>query len=142
MRRTKVFSADTKEHMLRKAAAQGHENSAKNIQMIEEAQQRQQQAAAAAVSSTSSPQSPPPLPIRTNVQLRGLKAKPELNGQRGVVTGFDASSGRCSVQLEDGRGPFSIKPANLAEVVVATSNSKDKKTKAEKNKKKNKKGKK
>ena len=100
--------------LLRKAAAQGHENSAKNIQIIEEVQQRQQQAAAAAASSTSSPQSPPPIPIRTNVQLRGLQAKPELNGQRGVVMGFDASTGRCSVQLEDGRGTtYSLKPENL-----------------------------
>ena len=53
------------------------------------------------------------IPIGTTVQLRGHKSKPELNGQRGVVTGFDASSGRCSVQLEDGRGPYKIKLENL-----------------------------
>ena len=99
---------------LRKAAAQGHEASVKNIQIVEEEQKRQQQAAAAAASSTSPQSPPPPILIRTNVQLRGLKAKPELNGQRGVVTGFDASTGRCSVQLEDGRGPYNIKPENLA----------------------------
>ena len=90
--------------------------------------QRQQQAAA-----------PLPIPIATSVRLLGLQSKPELNGQRGVVTGFDVSTRRCSVQLEDGRGPFSIKPANLAKVVVATSKSKDKKKTA---KNKNKKGKK
>ena len=49
----------------------------------------------------------------TDVHLRGLQAKPELNGQRGVVTGFVACTGRCSVQLEGGRGPFNIKPDNL-----------------------------
>ena len=76
--------------------------------------QRQQQMQAA---GAAEPSSPPPIPIGTNVQLRGLQAKPELNGQRGVVTGFDASSGRCSVQLEDGRGPYKIKPENLEEEV-------------------------
>jgi hypothetical protein len=47
------------------------------------------------------------------VELRGLQAKPELNGQRGVVVGSDAASGRCEVKLEDGRGPFSLKVENL-----------------------------
>ena len=72
------------------------------------------------------------------MQLRGLKAKPELNGQRGVVTGFDASSGRCSVQLEDGRGPYKIKPENLEEEVMVEK--KEAKTNAKKkgNKKKKK----
>ena len=54
----------------------------------------------------------PPIPIGTRVELR-FRSKPELNGQRGVVTAFTASSGRCSVELEDGRGPFNIKPENL-----------------------------
>ena len=72
------------------------------------------------------------------MQLRGLQAKPELNGQRGVVTGFDASSGRCSVQLEDGRGPYKIKPGNL-EAVLVTEKKKEAKTKAKKKEKKKKK---
>ena len=66
------------------------------------------------------------IPIGTDVHLRGLQAKPELNGQRGVVTGFDASTGRCSVQLKDGRGPFSIKPGNLAKVTGEEKTKKEK----------------
>ena len=45
----------------------------------------------------------------------GLKGKPELNGQPGVVTDFVAASGRLKVNLEDGRGPFSLLPKNLHE---------------------------
>ena len=75
-----------------------------------------------------------PIPIATSVQLRGLRAKPELNGQLAVVTGFDASSGRCSVQLEDGRGPYKIKPENLE--VVTEKREKKKATKGKKKKKK------
>ena len=44
------------------------------------------------------------------MELHGLKAKPELNGQRGVVTGFDAASGRRQVQLSE---LFSLKAENL-----------------------------
>ena len=121
---------------LRKAEAQGDTNSAEIIQLVQqELRQQQMQAAGAA-----EPSSPPPIPIGTNVQLRGLQAKPELNGQRGVVTGFEASSGRCSVQLEDGRGPYKIKPENLEEVTAsagATGDGND--AKAKKNKKLNKK---
>ena len=53
------------------------------------------------------------IPIGTTVELRGLQAKPELNGQRGVVTEFIASTGRCSVQMESGGEPLSIKPHNM-----------------------------
>ena len=79
-----------------------------------------QPAAAAALGGIT----PPP---GTHVELRCLQAKPELNGQRGVVTGFDASSGRCSVQLEDGRGPYKIKPENLEGVVTTKKKEKKKK---------------
>jgi hypothetical protein len=48
------------------------------------------------------------------VELRGLRAKPELNGQQGEVTNFDESTERCSVQLDDGRGRYNIKPENLS----------------------------
>ena len=117
------------------AANQGDEEAAAAVQRILQLQRSYQAASPTA--------SPVPILIGTDVQLRGLQAKPELNGQRGVLTGFDASTGRCSVQLEDGGGPFSIKPANLAEVVVATSKLKDKKKEATKNKNnKNTKGKK
>ncbi len=54
-----------------------------------------------------------PIPIGDSVTLIRLKGKPELNGQRGVVARFDPASGRCQVKLEDGRGPFNIKPENL-----------------------------
>ena len=58
------------------------------------------------------------------MQLRGLQAKPELNGQRGVVTAFDAYSGRCIVQLEawlegrleGNRGPYKIKAENILRI--------------------------
>ena len=53
------------------------------------------------------------LPIGTRVELRGLQAKPELNGGWGVVAGFDAASGRIKVKLEDGRGPFKFKADNV-----------------------------
>ena len=117
---------------LRKAVAQGNENAANGIQCVQQMQEQQQQAAAAAESSPSSSPSSP-IPIGTKVQLRGLQAKPELNGLRGVVTGFDASNGRCSVQLEDGRGPYKIKPENLG---VVTEKQTTQAKKKEKNKKK------
>ena len=102
---------------LRKAHAQGDEQAAGAIEQVLQAQRQHQQGAAAAASppspasSSSSPQSP--ISIGTRVELHGLKAKPELNGQRGVVAGFDAASGRCKVELEDGRGPFKLKVGNL-----------------------------
>ena len=86
-------------------------------------------AAGGAASPTASPV---PISIGTDVQLRGLQAKPELNGQRGVVTGFIASAGRCSVQLEDGRGPFNIKLKNLEVVVSEKKNAKKEKEKGKK----------
>ena len=99
------------------------------IQTVLQIQCRQQAAEA-------SPPSPPPISIATTVRMRGLQAKPELNGQRGVVTGFDASSGRCSVQLEDGRGPYKIKPENLEEVVIGETETKMKGKKKKGKKKK------
>ena len=63
------------------------------------------------------PPSASPVPIGTRVELHGLKAKPQLNGQYGIVVGYVASSGRCTVALEDARGEretkMSIKPENL-----------------------------
>ena len=48
------------------------------------------------------------------VELHGLKAKPELIGQRGVVRGFDADSGRYRVDLDDGGGASkNVKPKCL-----------------------------
>ena len=113
---------------LRKAEAQGGTDAANIIQVVQQKQRQQQMQAAGA----AEPSSPPPIPIGTNVQLRGLQAKPELNGQRGVVTGFIASAGRCSVQLEDGRGPFNIKLKNLEVVVSEKKNAKKEKEKGKK----------
>ena len=104
---------------LRKAHAQGLEQAAEEIEKVLRAQRQQQAAAAAA----SPPPPPPPapsssspiIPIGTRVLLFGLKGKPELNGQPGVVTDFVAASGRLKVNLEDGRGPFSLLPKNLHE---------------------------
>ena len=53
------------------------------------------------------------LRLGAHVVLCGLLIKPELNGQQGILAGFDAKSRRCKVKLDDGRGPFSIKPENL-----------------------------
>ena len=55
----------------------------------------------------------PPLPAGTHVELHGLQAKPELNGRRGVITKFVASSGRYSVQLDDDGSKIKVKPENL-----------------------------
>ena len=99
----------------RKAQAQGFEPATAFIDHLMRLQREQQTAPAAAsppsAPSTSSTTSP--IPIGTRVKLHSLKAKPELNGQRGEVVGFDASSGRCEVKLYDGRGPYRLKPENL-----------------------------
>ena len=55
----------------------------------------------------------------SRVECVGLQKKPEMNGQRGVVLGpgesnrADPSMSRWSVRLDDGRGPFNLKPENL-----------------------------
>jgi hypothetical protein len=36
------------------------------------------------------------------VQIDGLKARPELNGSMGTVTGFNEENGRCNVRVDDG----------------------------------------
>ena len=104
--------------LLQKAAAQGHKNAAARIppvlQALQAQRRRQQQASAPSSSATptASPSPSAPIPIGTRVELHGLKAK-KLNGQRGEVVGFVASSGRCEVKLDDGRGPYSLKAENL-----------------------------
>ena len=124
---------------LRKAEAQGDTGAADIIQFVQQELRKQQMQAAGA----AEPSSPPPIPIGTNVQLRGLQAKPELNGQRGVVTGFEASTGRCSVQLEDGRGTtYSLKPENLDVEEEGATEKKTEKTAEAKTEKKTKKKKK
>ena len=58
-----------------------------------------------------------PIPFGTRVELHGLKAKRQLNGQYGIVVDYVASSSRCTVALEGSRGKtetkMNIKPENL-----------------------------
>ena len=64
-------------------------------------------------------QPPPPVAVGARVELRGIKTRPSdgaLNGQQGSVTAFNASTGRCSVQLDDGRGPINVKPENVKQL--------------------------
>jgi hypothetical protein len=104
--------------LLQKAAVQGHKNAAARIPQVLQAlqaQRRQQQSApSSSATPTASPAPSSPIPFGTRVELHGLKAK-KLNRQRGEVVGFVASSGRCEVKLDDGRGPYSLKPENLKE---------------------------
>ena len=58
------------------------------------------------------------LPAGQRVQIRGLQAKPELNGQSAAVTSYDREAGRYVVRTDMGN-QVAIKPANL-EVVIAT----------------------
>ena len=77
---------------------------------------RQEQQEHAAAASAGSPP-PSAIPIGARVELRGLQAKPELNGRRGVVVKFVSSSGRYRVQLDgEGGEAFSLKAENLAGV--------------------------
>jgi G3E family GTPase len=61
-------------------------------------------------------------PIGRHVELFGLKAQPELNGRRGVVTEFLAANGRFAVKLyeEGGSGQtpavVNVKPDNIGVV--------------------------
>lgn len=43
---------------------------------------------------------PTTIPAGTSVHLFGLKARPEVNGARGVIRSFDASKGRYAVELD------------------------------------------
>jgi hypothetical protein len=46
------------------------------------------------------------------VIIKGLAAKPELNGRIGTAVSFDDDKGRYSVELHE-TSSFMIKPANL-----------------------------
>ena len=85
---------------LRKAEAQGNDEAAELIPQLLET--------VAVLPSHSSPWI-----IGTKVELHGIKAKPELNGQRGVVVQLIADSTRCRVQLNNGQGQFSVKLQSL-----------------------------
>ena len=67
--------------------------------------------------SIPSPTGPPSrFPTGTRVELRGLRGKPELNGRRGVVIRFVASSGRYAVRVDGGVVDFKLKPGNIHEL--------------------------
>ena len=81
--------------------------------------QKMRETRASQQSNNSSIPSPSasPVPIGTRVELHGLKAKPQLNGQCGIVVGYLESSGRCIVSLEDSgsetKTEKNLKPENL-----------------------------
>ena len=101
---------------LHKAQAQGFDMAKQGIELIMQAM-RETRASQQTNNSSMPPPSASPVPIGTHVELHGLKAKPQLNGQYGIVVGYVLSSGRCTVVLEDARGEtktkVSIKPENL-----------------------------
>jgi hypothetical protein len=51
--------------------------------------------------------------VGRRVELRGLGARPDLNGAHGVVVGAVEESERCLVQMDGGSGTFKIKRENL-----------------------------
>ena len=101
---------------LHKAQAQGYDAAKQAIELIMQAM-RETRASQQTNNSSMPPPSASPVPIGTRVELHGLKAKPQLNGQYGIVVGYVASSGRCTVALGSARGEtettMSIKPENL-----------------------------
>ena len=101
---------------LHKAQVQGEERAKQGIELIMQAM-RETRASQQTNNSSMPPPSASPVPIGTHVELHGLKAKPQLNGQYGIVVGYVASSGRCTVVLGGARGEtetkMSIKPENL-----------------------------
>ena len=48
------------------------------------------------------------------VRLQGLKMKPEMNGQEGVLLMFDEVKGRWQMKLNSGK-VLEVKPENLQE---------------------------
>ena len=66
----------------------------------------------AALGATTSMSEPLPSLAGCSVQIRGLVAKPELNGQHGVALKWQPASQRYRVQLT-GKRLFSLKAANL-----------------------------
>ena len=102
---------------LHKAQVQGDEIAKRGIEFIMQAMRETRASQQTNKPSMPLPPSASPVLIGTRVELHGLKAKPQLNGQYGIVVGYVASSGRCTVALEGARGEtetkMSIKPENL-----------------------------
>ena len=99
-----------------KAQVQGDEKAKQVIGFIMQAM-RETRASQQTNNSLMPPSSTSPVPIGTRVELHGLKAKPQLNGQCGIVVGYLESSGRCTVSLENSGGETktkkNLKPENL-----------------------------
>ena len=102
---------------LHKAQVQGNENAKQGIELIMQAMRETRASQQTNNSSMPPPPSASPVPIGTRVKLHGLKAKPQLNGQCGIVVGYLESSGRCTVSLENSGGETktkkNLKPENL-----------------------------
>ena len=94
---------------LHKAQVQGDEKAKQGIELIMQAMRETRPSQQTNNSSMPPPPSAPPVPIGTHVELHGLKAKPQLNGQYGIVVGYVASSSRCTVALEGARGETETK---------------------------------
>ena len=101
---------------LHKAQVQGYDTAKQVIELIMQAM-RETRAALQTNNSSMPPPPVSPIPIGTRVELHGLKAKPQLNGQCGIVVGYLESSGRCTVSLENSGGETktkkNLKPENL-----------------------------
>lgn len=57
------------------------------------------------------------IPPGTVVSLKGLRNKPERNGDRGVIQQYSRQNGRYVVQLEDSDETMAVKPSNLLQHV-------------------------
>ena len=74
----------------------------------------QQPSMAASAAAPSNSTDAAPFPLGTTVKLTGLQSKPELNGQRGRVIGWDAAKGRLNVALVHGSTKMiQVKPPNV-----------------------------
>merc|ERR1711998_732764 len=101
---------------LHKAQVQGDEKAKLVIELIMR-EMRETRASQQTNDSSMPPPSASPIPIGTRVELHGLKAKPQLNGQCGIVVGYLESSGQCTVSFENSGGETktkkNLKPENL-----------------------------
>ena len=60
------------------------------------------------------------IPRGTVVSMKGLRSRPERNGDRGVIQSYNAQTGRYAVQIEDSDEIMAVKPSNLLQHVHAT----------------------
>ena len=102
---------------LHKAQVQGDEVAKQDIELIMQAMRETRASQQTNNLSMPPPPSASPIPIGTRVELHGLKARPQLNGQCGIVVGYLETSGRCTVSLGSSGGETktkkNLKPENL-----------------------------